>query len=46
MSFKTYEVDDKRQKIKKAKVVLAKRSGSNSFPEKSIAVKTTRFLIH
>ncbi len=45
-SFMIYETDESAQNIINAKIDLAKRSRSKSFPEKIIAAKTTMFLTH
>ncbi len=46
ISLKTYEVDDSKQKRKKAPTVSNNTGLLNNSPEKIIAVKTTKFLIH
>ena len=46
MSFKMYEVEERRQKIKKAYVDWVKSCGSKSFPVNKIGANTIRFFIH
>lgn len=46
MSLRTYEVDERRHKIQNAQKLAQKCSALKSSPEKMMAVKTTKFLIH
>jgi hypothetical protein len=45
-SFKRYDVDDRRQKIKNAHRVFKKSVGVKRLPENRMAVKTIPFFIH